>query len=84
MPNNKCGDCQSFWPLQKGLKQGGTKPLQHGYCLKKTIFPKNKPGNPVYPPKATVQDLPYNRAKTHIVHTDDNATNCAFYEVTTP
>jgi hypothetical protein len=75
-----CGNCGLFWPLQKGLKKGGTKALPHGYCLKHSIFPKNKPGKPVHPPRANIQDLPHNRAKTIMVHNDTDASHCTFFE----
>jgi len=54
--------------------------LSRGYCLKSTVFPANKPGNPIFPPKAEVQDLPHNRAKVKLVVGDETIPSCAYYK----
>lgn len=81
MNTEKCGNCVHFWPLQKALPKGGTKKLTRGHCLKRSVFPKNKPGKPVYPPGAIIKDLPFNRGQPHIVHKDDTVPTCTSAEV---
>jgi len=53
-----CGECTGYHPVERGTKGGARRALSYGYCLKKSIFASNKPGNPVYPPKAIVAELP--------------------------
>lgn len=81
MNTNKCKECQFFWRLEKGKRKGGTIQLTRGHCLKRSVFPKNKPGNPVYPPGAIVEDLPHHQGKPHIVHEDDVVASCTLFKV---
>ena len=71
-----CGKCENFWPIQKGLRGGGTVPQSRGHCLAHSVYPKDKPGDPVYPPGAKVEELPNNVAKLHVVHEDQVVTSC--------
>lgn len=72
-----CGECSAFFPLEKGLKGGHRKPLCHGYCLKKSKFASNKPGDPVYPPRAVVTELPNAVHKLKIVRCNQVEKHCA-------
>ena len=81
MANKKpCGTCRFMWPLKKGKRGGGTITLTRGLCLKRTIFPKNRPGNHVYPPGAIIKDIPNNVAKTHVVRKEQVVTHCTLHQ----
>lgn len=71
-----CGQCEKYWAIQKGLRGGATTPLTRGHCLARSLYPKNKPGNPVYPPGAKVVELPNNVAKLVVVHENQIVTTC--------
>ena len=71
-----CSACKKYWPLVKGLKKGKKKKLSHGYCLERTVFASNKPGNPVYPPRAKVKELPNGNHKVILVRKSDVKANC--------
>ena len=72
----KCGQCGYFWAIQKGVRGGTTIPQSRGHCLAKSVYPKNKPGNPVFPPGAKLEDLPNNVANVKIVHKDTLELSC--------
>jgi len=82
MPANKkpCGTCKFMWPLQKGMRGGKTSSLTRGHCLKRSVFPKNRPGNHVYPPGAIVKDTPNNTIQPYIVRTDEVVEHCTTHE----
>lgn len=77
MNNKPCGECGAFFPLEKGLKGGQRKALKHGYCLKKSKFAINKPGSPVYPPRATVIELENAVHQLKIVRCNQVEKHCA-------
>lgn len=80
MANTKtCGTCKYMWPLQKGKRGGSTVTLARGQCLKRTIFPKNRPGNYVYPPGAIIKDTPNNVIESYIVRADQIVPHCTDY-----
>jgi hypothetical protein len=72
----KCGQCEHFWAIQKGVRGGTTIPQSRGHCVINSVYPKNKPGNPVFPPKAKLEDLPGNVARVKIVHKDTLELSC--------
>jgi hypothetical protein len=74
-----CKGCKFYWPLKKRLKDGKIKALNRGHCLKRSIFPQNKPGNPVYPPDAIIADTAHNLTKAFIVKDTDIVTSCSDY-----
>jgi hypothetical protein len=79
MPNkNACKTCKKYWPLEKGLREG-TKQLNRGYCLARTIFPKGRVGERVYPPRATVAETENDMVQAHIVRESDVVAHCEFY-----
>lgn len=79
MPNDKeCQTCMKYWPLEKGLPKG-TKQLTRGYCLAKTIFPKNRVGDRVYPPRARIEDTPNDMIKAKIVRAKEIVPSCRDY-----
>lgn len=85
MSKEPCKKCEFYYPLQKVVANRKTKTatmidLTRGYCLKRTVFAANKPGNPVYPPHAEVQDLPHNRAKVKLVLRDEVVPSCTLYK----
>lgn len=76
---NPCGQCKYMWPLQKGQRGGQTRTLTRGYCLKRTIFPKNRPGKHVHPPGAIVKDTPNAVIKPYIVRKDQVIQHCTWF-----
>lgn len=71
-----CGRCEKFWAIMKGNRDGSFTEQTRGHCLDRSIYPKDKPGNPVFPPGAKIEELPNNVAKIHVVHKDQVETSC--------
>jgi hypothetical protein len=82
MATNKspCGECSKYWALEKGIKGGTRKKLSMGYCLERSIFALNKPGNPVFPPKAKTATLPNAQHKAFIVRASEVYSTCATFK----
>jgi hypothetical protein len=77
MPNSQpCGTCTHFWALEKGLRNGKRRTLVQGYCLDQSVFAENKPGNPVYPPKAKIAFLENAMHKVTIVNANEVRQHC--------
>lgn len=78
MPNTiQCGKCTRYAAQVK--PQPGDKPpkpLHRGHCLARTIYAVNKPGNPVYPPGAKTEELPYGRHQIFSVRNAQLVPNC--------
>ncbi len=65
-----CGECTLYHAIVKPHRDGkGSTDTKKGHCLDRTVYAKNKAGNPVYPPGAKVADLPYNRHQI-VLHRD--------------
>ena len=80
MPNCKpCGGCLDYWPQEKGVKGGKRHQLPHGYCLDRTIFASNKPGDNVYPPRAKTAELPDGRHIVILVYANQVEATCQKY-----
>jgi len=79
MNDKPCKQCRSYWPLVKPTKEDVPVKTNRGHCLKKSIFPKNKPGKIVYPPGAILQDLPHGRGKPYIVKDDEVVVTCTAF-----
>jgi len=77
MSTEPCKNCKSFWALKKREKNGTMKDLNMGHCLKRSIFPAKKPGGPVYPPGAIIQDTQYNVGRACIVKDTDVISSCS-------
>lgn len=81
MANKKtCGTCKFMWPLQKGKRGGGTVSLSRGHCLKRSVFPKNRPGKHVYPPGAIIKDTPNNVTIPFLVRQDQVVDHCTLHQ----
>jgi len=78
--NKSCGSCKFMWPLQKGMRGGKTASLTRGHCLKRSVFPKNRPGNHVYPPGAILKDTKNNVTIPFLVRSDQVVEYCSYYE----
>lgn len=77
MANNiPCGQCVFYHELRKPKTKGGYRSLHKGHCLDRTIYAKNKPGNIVYPPKAKLEDLPYQQHKIVLVREEQIMEHC--------
>ena len=77
---NPCGTCTNYWALECGNRKGTRKVLPKGYCLEKTIFASNKPGNPVYPPRAKTAELLNAVHKVTIVDATEVQVHCSMYK----
>lgn len=75
-----CGTCKFMWPLQKGKRGGGTIPLTRGHCLKRSVFPANRPGKHVYPPGAIIKDTPNNVVIPYLVRKDQVVEHCTMHQ----
>jgi len=83
MINTKpCGTCNYYWAIEKGLRGGKRQILLQGYCLDRSVFAENKPGNPVYPPKAKVEFLENAVHKITIVNANEVRQHCGKYKGT--
>lgn len=71
-----CGKCDLYYPVQRPTPKGGFKSLGHGHCLDRTIYAKNKPGHPVYPPRAKVEDRPYGQHQVAVVQENETVPGC--------
>lgn len=81
MTNTKpCGTCEHYWALEQGLKNGKRRTLKQGYCLEQTTFAENKPGSPVYPPRAKVAFLKDAVHKVTIVSSTEVKSYCGKYK----
>jgi len=78
---NKCGDCTEYHAIIKPHRSGGKSTnTRKGHCLDQTIYAGNKPGNPVYPPGAKVQELPYGRHKIVLRREDEVCKHCMAFK----
>lgn len=78
MPKHK--DCQHYWPITKQAKSGATTVLTRGHCLAKSLYAKNAPGKPVYPPKAKLEDLPNGTSKVVLVIGEEDTNGCLTFK----
>lgn len=62
---NTCDQCLLFHVIRIPTGNGNTRATELAHCLGRTIYAANKPGHPVYPVKAKVEELPH--AQHHIV-----------------
>jgi len=79
MTDNTCENCIHFWPIKIPTGKGHSKETNQAHCLAQTIYAKNKPGNPVYPPKAKTADLPYAKHHVVIVRREQSASDCQYF-----
>jgi len=80
MATKSCGTCKYYWALRKVQKNAPPKKLHSGPCLKRSVYPKNKVGDHVFPPGAIVEELPTMQAKIFMVHENDIITTCPWWE----
>lgn len=72
-----CGDCPLYNPIKKPMRNGkGYIQLTRGHCLDRSIYAKGRPGNPVYPPRAHVKELPFNQHQLVIVRAEHVEPGC--------
>jgi hypothetical protein len=71
-----CGNCTHFHSIRIPTGKGTTRETNQAHCVAKSVYAKNKPGNPVYPPGAKIADLPYAAHKITIVRRDQREPNC--------
>jgi hypothetical protein len=75
-----CGECSQYYPLEKGMRGGERRPLNQGFCLEKTVFASNKPGKPVYPPRAKTAELPNAMHNTVLVYANQVVPECQTFK----
>jgi hypothetical protein len=71
-----CGNCLRFHPITIPTGKGGSKETVQGHCLAQSIYAKNRPGNPVFPPGAKTADRPYAQHQIVIVRKDQKSPEC--------
>lgn len=72
-----CKECSLYYAIVKPHRNGkGSTDTKKGHCLDKTIYAKNKAGNPVYPPNAKTADLPHNRHVIVLRRADEVVAHC--------
>jgi hypothetical protein len=76
---NICGACTHYHAILVPTGKGNTRETRQGHCLARTIYAKNKPGNPVFPLGAKTADLPYARHAVVVVRKDQKMPNCTHY-----
>ena len=74
----KCGECKNYFGMERPLrrKEGGTVSLKKGYCLAKSVFASNRPGDEILPPGAKTAELEYGRHKIHLVREEEIVPHC--------
>jgi len=80
MATKPCNTCKYYWAMRKVQKNAPPRKLHSGPCLKRSIYPKNRVGQQVFPPHAIVEDLPTMQAKIFMVREDDVITTCPWWE----
>lgn len=76
MADENCGNCAKFYAIKVASGKGTSRESNHGHCLYKCIYAKNKPGNPVYPPGAKVEDREYGQHHIVVVRRKQVLPNC--------
>jgi hypothetical protein len=71
-----CGECTSFHSIRIPTGTGSTRETDQAHCVAKSVYAKNRPGNPVYPPGAKIADLPHAAHKITIVRRDQKEPYC--------
>lgn len=77
MPTFPCSKCAKYWELRKPKRNGdGFTSLNKGYCLARTVFASNKPGDNIYPPGARTATLPNGQHTIVLVRPDSLELTC--------
>ena len=78
MPNTQaCSACLLYHAIIKPHRKGGEpKNLKRGYCLDQTVFASNRPGDPVYPPRAKTAVLPFAQHSVVLRREDEVVGHC--------
>lgn len=71
-----CGDCTHFHAIRIPTGNGALRETAQAHCLARTIYAKNKPGNPIYPPGAKTAELPFAQHQVVIVRREQKAPDC--------
>ncbi len=72
-----CAECSIYHAILKPNRKGGEpKDIGRGYCLDKTVFASNRPGNPVYPPRSHTAVLPFAQHKVVLRRGTDVVAHC--------
>jgi hypothetical protein len=79
MATQSCGTCRHYWALRRAQKNSAPRKLHNGPCLKRSVYPKNRVGEHVFPPGAIVEDLPNMRAKIFMVNENDVMSTCPWW-----
>lgn len=75
-----CGGCTHFYSIRVPTGRGGARETEQGHCLAQSVYAKNKPGNPVFPPGAKTEELPYAQHKIVIVRRKQKSPQCITYQ----
>ena len=80
MATQPCGTCKSYWAVRRAQKDKPPRKLHSGPCLKRSVYPKNRVGEHVFPPGAILEDLPSFQAKVFMVRETDVMASCPWWE----
>ena len=72
----QCKDCVLYYPQRRPLAGGKFRDLGYGHCLARSRYAKSKPGNPVYPPGAIIEEREHNQHKIEIVNPNTVVNGC--------
>jgi hypothetical protein len=75
-----CGKCKNYYVHFRRDNKGDKKELLTAHCLATTIYARNRPDNPVFPPGANLKDMPYGRHEVTIVRRDMVKLNCQHFQ----
>ncbi len=82
MSNTKaCNECGLYHAIIKPHRKGGVaKNTGRGHCLDRTIYAENRVGNPVYPPRAKVKELPFGQHMIALQRETDVVEHCVAFK----
>lgn len=80
MASKPCGTCGFYYAVRRVQKNAAPRKLHSGPCLKRSVYPKNRVGEHVFPPGAVLEDLPTMQAKVFMVHEDQIMTTCPWWK----
>jgi hypothetical protein len=80
MATQPCGTCKHYWALRRAQKSGTPRKLKNGPCLKRSVYPKSRAKDQVYPPRAKFADLPNMTAEVYMVNEAEVISTCPWWE----
>lgn len=79
MATKACGECKHYWAMRRVQKNQPPRKLHSGPCLRRSVYPKNRVGEHVFPPGARLENLKDFRAKVFMVREDQIMSTCPWW-----